>query len=73
MGEKRYFYYSPLPEVSPEQLLESVELLPDHGGQPGGVALEKQHEHVNLPEVPDHIPNLPGKPTAPVKFLLEYK
>ena len=71
MGEKGYFYHGPLPEVSPKQLLECVELLPDYGGEPGGVALEDQNEHVNLPEIPDHIPYLPGEQAAPVKGLLD--
>ena len=67
MGEKRYFYHSPLPETPAEQLLEGVELLPDHVGEPGAFALEDQNEHVNLPEVSNDIPNLPRKPAAPVK------
>ena len=65
MGEKWYFHHCPLPEVSPKQLLKSVELLPDYGGEPGGVPLEDQNEHVNLPEISDHIPNLPGELAAP--------
>ena len=70
MGEKGYLYHSPLPEVPPKQLLESVELLPDHRGEPGGFTIEEQNEHVNLLKVSDHISNLPGKPAAPVNYYM---
>ena len=71
MGEKGDLDHSFLPKGSPEQLLEGVELLPDHGGEPGGVAPEEEQERVHLPEAPDHVPNLPGEHAAPVLGVLQ--